>query len=69
MSVVAEMTVSCAEIPEDYPKKWLTFCAEGGMDDIEAFVTSGRGKPLVPLMAVKGACQAGYPQFVRMVLM
>lgn len=51
---------------EDYPKKWLTFCAEGSLDVIEAFLGS-TGKPLVALMSLRGALQIGYPQFVEMI--
>lgn len=54
------------EMNEDYPKKWLTFCAEGSLDVIEAFLGS-TGKPLVALMSLRGALQIGYPQFVEMI--
>lgn len=63
----AEVAVSFAGMPEDYPTKWLTFCAEGTVEEIEAFIGSKDGKPLVPLLSLRGVLQVGYPQFVQMI--
>lgn len=63
----AEVAVSYAGMPEDYPTKWLTFCAEGTVEEVEAFIGSKDGKPLVPLLSLRGVLQVGYPQFMQMI--
>lgn len=64
--VNAEIAVSSPGMPEAYPKKWLTFCVEGSIEDIEAFL-GGTGKPLVALLSLREALQVGYPHFVHAV--
>ncbi|CAN0053592.1 unnamed protein product [Scytosiphon promiscuus] len=61
-----EIAVSSRAMPEAYPKKWMTFCVEGSIDAVEAFL-GGTGKPLVALLSHREALQVGYPQFVDMV--
>lgn len=61
-----EVSVSFPEIPEAYPRNWITFCAEGSVESIEGFL-GGAGKPLVALLSIRGALQVGYPQFVQMI--
>jgi len=61
-----EVSVSSPGMPEAYPENWVTFCAEGSTEGIEAFL-GGAGKPLVALLSHRGALQVGYPQFVRMI--
>ncbi|CAN0415575.1 unnamed protein product [Ectocarpus sp. 8 AP-2014] len=63
---VTEVSVSFPEMPEAYPKNWTTFCVEGKMESIEAFLGS-KGKPLVALLSFRGALQVGYPHFVQMI--
>ncbi|CAB1101156.1 unnamed protein product [Ectocarpus sp. CCAP 1310/34] len=63
---VTEVSVSFPEMPETYPKNWTTFCVEGKMTSIEAFLGS-KGKPLVALLSLRGALQVGYPHFVQMI--
>lgn len=62
----AEIAVSCPGLPETYPKKWMTFCVEGNIEAIEAFLAE-TGKPLVALLSLREALQVGYPQFVDIV--
>lgn len=64
--LAAEVTATYSGMPEDFPKKWITFCAEGGIEEVDKFIGK-KGKPLVPLMSVRGALQVGYPQFVNMI--
>ncbi|CAM9658867.1 unnamed protein product [Ectocarpus sp. 12 AP-2014] len=64
--VTEEVSVSFPEMPEAYPKNWTTFCVEGKMESIEAFLGS-KGKPLVALLSLRGALQVGYPHFVQMI--
>ncbi|CAM9424815.1 unnamed protein product [Ectocarpus fasciculatus] len=63
--VTAEVSVSFPEMPEAYPKNWTTFCVEGKLKSIEAFL-GGEGKPLVALFSLRGALQVGYPHFIQM---
>lgn len=58
--------VSFPEKPKAYPKHWTTFCVEGKMESIEAFL-GGEGKPLVALLSHRGALQVGYQHFVQMI--
>lgn len=53
-------------MPEAYPRDWITFCAEGSVESIEAFL-GGAGKPLVALFSLREALQVGYPQFVQII--
>ena len=50
--------MSFPEMPEAYPKNWTTFCVEGKLESIEAFL-GGEGKPLVALFSLRGALQVG----------
>lgn len=53
-------------MPEAYPRDWITFCAEGSVEGIEAFLAEA-GKPLVGLLSLREALQVGYPQFVQLI--
>lgn len=60
------VTSTTSTLSSGFPKKWLTFCVEGGAEDVEAFLAA-TGQPLVPLIAVEGVLQVGYPRFVQMI--
>eukprot|EP00752_Nemacystus_decipiens_P009984 g8903.t1 len=63
---VTEVSVSSSKAAEASPRDWITFCVEGSVESIEAFLSEA-GKPLVALLSLPDALQVGYPQFVQMI--